>query len=247
MEIKKQKTIGILGGMGPVASANLYYKIITVAQDKYLAEQDYDYPPFILYSLPLVGFDETGFVDPELVKNQLIAGVKRLESAGSDFIIVACNTVHYFQKEMQEAIDIPFLSIIDETVKAAKETNCKIAGLLSSESTAKLDIYKKSCEQYGISIIPPTTEQQAEINQVILNVMAGAQGKKDTRVLHAIIEDMRKKGAEVVILGCTEIPLAIHQDDVEGIQVLDSTQIITESALHYAREESETNPGLLAA
>jgi len=84
---KKNKVIGVLGGMGPVASSNLYAKIIKYTQQEYGAVQDFDYPPIIIYSLPLVGFDETGIVNEELVKEQLIAGVKKLESAGCELII----------------------------------------------------------------------------------------------------------------------------------------------------------------
>ncbi|MCD4705270.1 hypothetical protein K8R66_04310, partial [bacterium] len=68
------KTIGILGGMGPSASANLYKKIIELAQKELQAEQDTDYPPMVIYNLPLFGFDETGIVDEELVQDQLIKG-----------------------------------------------------------------------------------------------------------------------------------------------------------------------------
>lgn len=231
---KVKKTIGILGGMGPAASANLYYKIISVAQDKYGAEQDLDFPPIIIYSLPLVGFNETGFTDPELVKNQLIGAVKKLEKAGSDFIIVTCNTVHYFYDQMQESVNIPIISIIDETIKVAKKDNFKKVGIISSESTQKLQIYQDKCAKFGIEALSVTLDQQRIINQVILNIMAGVHGKKDTRVLNSIIENMRKQGAEVVILGCTEIPLAIHQGDTE-VPILDSTHIIAEAALNCAR------------
>ncbi len=113
----KHKTIGVLGGMGPEASANLYSKIIKYAQYKYNAVQDFDYPPIIIYSLPLFGFDETGIVDEKLVKQQLIDGVKKLESAGCDLIIIGCNTVHIFYDEMQAAIKIPILNIVEGTKK----------------------------------------------------------------------------------------------------------------------------------
>ncbi len=119
----KKKTIGILGGMGPGASANLYQTIISIAQKKYGAEQDYDFPPMVIYSLPLIGFDETGITEPESVKKQLVEGVKKLEKAGCDFIIIACNTVHIYQKNMQKAINIPIVSMIEQAVKKAKKSD----------------------------------------------------------------------------------------------------------------------------
>ena len=141
--VQNNKTIGVLGGMGPEASSNLYSKIIKYAQHEYGAVQDFDYPPIIIYSLPLFGFDETGIVDETLVKKQLIEGVKKLESAGSDLIIIACNTVHSYFKEMQSAINVPIFNIIEETKKRVVEFGYKKVGLFASESTNKLELYRQ--------------------------------------------------------------------------------------------------------
>lgn len=230
---KNKKTIGILGGMGPLASVNLYHKIIKLAQEMYHAEQDTDFPPMIIYSLPLFGFYETGFKNPTFVKGQLISGVKKLESAGSDFIIIACNTVHYFYQDMQKAIEIPIISIIKETAKAAHEKGLKVVGLLSSESTNKLGIYQNVLKDYGITALSVTDKQQDLLNEIILHVMSGKQNENDKEYLKIIINDLCKQGAQGIILGCTELPLAICQDDV-GIELLDSTDIMAKSALQYA-------------
>jgi aspartate racemase len=229
---QNKKTIGILGGMGPLASANLYHKIIKIAQEEHHAEQDTDFPPMIIYNLPLFGFDETGFANPTLVKGQLIAGVKKLESAGSDFIIIACNTVHHFYQDMQDAIKIPIISIIKEAAKVADEKGLKVVGLLSSESTNKLKIYQKVLDDYAIKTLSVTDQQQKLLNEIILHVMSGTQGKAEKTCLQTIIDDLCKQGAQGVILGCTELPLAICQDDV-SVALLDSTEIIAKSALQY--------------
>jgi aspartate racemase len=169
---------------------------------------------------------------PTLRISERVEGVKKLEKAGSDFIIIACNTVHYFYDQMQNAVNIPILSIVDETVKAAKKERFKRVGILSSESTNKLQIYQNKFIKSGIEALSVTPCQQELLNEVILNIMAGVHGKKDTRSLNVVIESLKKRGAESVILGCTEIPLAIHQDDTE-IPLLDSTHIIVEAALKY--------------
>ena len=232
---QNKKMIGILGGMGPVASANLYYKIIKTAQKRYQAEQDTDFPPMFIYNLPLFGFDETGFVEPAFVKDQLIAGIKKLEHAGSDFIIIACNTVHYFYEDMQNAVKIPIMSIIGETEKAVKKENHKIVGLLSSESTNKLKIYQKELYKSNIKVLSVTDQQQKLLNKVILHVMSGVQGVTDKECLKTIINDLCNQGAQSIILGCTELPLAISQNDVD-VKLFDSTEIIAERALEYALE-----------
>ena len=231
--IPNKKTIGILGGMGPLASANLYSKIVKTAQKIYHAEQDTDFPPMFIHNLPLFGFDETGFVDSALVKGQLIAGVKKLEDAGSDFIIIACNTVHHFYQDMQHSVKIPIMSIIEETAKAVKGKSHKVVGLVSSESANKLKIYQRTLDNYSIKVLSVTEHQQNLLNEVILHVMAGIQGDIDKKYLKTIIDDLYKHGAQSIILGCTELPLAFGQDDV-NIALFDSTEIIVKSALKYA-------------
>ena len=127
----KNKTIGVLGGMGPGASANLYMEIIKYSQHKYNAIQDTDYPPIIIYSLPLDGFDETGITNIKLVEDQLVVGVKKLEAAGCDLIIIGCNTVHILYEKMQAAVKIPILNIVEETKNKVIEFGYKIT-LLSA-------------------------------------------------------------------------------------------------------------------
>jgi aspartate racemase len=226
----KNKTIGILGGMGPSASADLYYKIIKYSQKKYNAVQDYEYPPIFMVSLALDGFDETGITDKNLVENQLIDGVKRLEAAGADSIVIACNTVHIFYDQMQAAVKIPILNIVEETKKKVSEAGSKKIGLFSSESTNKLGLYQNIFDKSGIEVISADDEQQKILNNVIENVMGGKQGKDDVKALKEIGNDFQKKGAEAIIMGCTEIPLAINQSQID-IKLFNTTQILAESAV----------------
>lgn len=109
------KIIGVPGGMVPEASASLYTKIIRYTQNRSGAVQDSDYPPLIIDSLTLKDFDETGIVNADSMKRQLIDGVKKLENAGCELIIIGCNTVHVFYDAMQEAVSIPILNIVGET------------------------------------------------------------------------------------------------------------------------------------
>jgi aspartate racemase len=227
------KTIGVLGGMGPGASASLYNKMIEYAQYKYGAVQDADYPPIIIYSLPLLGFDETGVVDEDLVKEQLISGVKKLESAGCDMIIIACNTVHIYYEDMQVAVNVPILNIIEKTRERVMKVGYKKVGLLASESTNKLQIYQKKFSEVGVEIISPNEAQQDVINGVIEHVMGGSQNVEDIIVLKGIIRNYLNQGAEAVILGCTEIPLAINQVDTD-VELFDATKAIVELSVDYS-------------
>lgn len=229
----KNKTIGILGGMGPSASADLYLRIIKYSQHKYGAVQDYEYPPIIIMSLAMDGFNETGIVDEKLVKKQLVDGVKKLQKAGADFIVIACNTVHIFYKQMQSAVKIPIINVIEETKNKVLESGFKKVGLFSSESTNKSRIYQDNLKQGDIDTISADEPQQKLLNSVIENVMAGKQGAKDKEILKQILTSFREQGAEAIVLGCTEIPLAINQADTD-IKLFDTTQIIAELSVDFS-------------
>ena len=231
----KNKTIGILGGMGPSASADLYLRIIKYSQQKYNAVQDSDYPPVIIMSLAMSGFDETGIVDEDLVKDQLVDGVKKLEGAGADFIMIACNTVHIFYEQMQSAVKIPILNVVEEAKKKVLESGFVKVGLFSSQSTNKLCLYQNSFEKSGIKVIPADENQQKLLNNVIENVMGGKHGAEDTKILKEIAFNHLKQGAEAIVLGCTEIPLAINQLQTD-IKLFDTTQIIAEAAVDFSLE-----------
>ena len=231
-----KKTIGILGGMGPAASANLYQHLLEYAQQRYGAVQDNQYPPIIIYSLPLDGFDETGIVDSELVKQQLIAGVKKLEQAGCDLIIIGCNTVHCFYSAMQSAITVPILNIIEVTKAAVQQAGYQTVGLLASESTVKTKLYEKSFAASGIAVISPTPEQQLVLNQTIEHVMGGNQNLDDVVALKAVMSSYTQQGAQAIVMGCTEIPLAINQAQTD-IKLFDSNALIVQAAVDFALQK----------
>lgn len=233
MAKKKFKTIGVLGGMGAAASADFYLKLVEIAQKKYHAQHDDDFPPIWIYNLPVVGFDETGFINPTSVKNQLISSAKKLEAAGSNFIIIPCNTVHYFFKEIQASIKIPFISILKITADTIKKAGYKKIGLLNSQSTKQYNLYETAFKKLGVLTNSTTESEQLKVNKVIGNVIGGLQGQKDIKNLNSIITRFKKEGAEAVVLGCTELPLAFSQKNCD-LPVFDTTALLAEASLYHA-------------
>lgn len=216
-----------------MASANLYKKIVEIAQHEFRAEQDYDFPPISIYSLPLIGFDETGFVDKELVCKQLISGLRNLEKSGADFIIIACNTVHYFQEQMQKSVKIPIVSIIDEAILQVKKSKLKTVGLLTSESTRELKIYEQKFDKENIKSISVSSIEQKKINDIILDVMGGNDSIKDKKTLLSLANNLKAKGAQGIVVGCTELPLIINGSDLK-VKTFDTLEIIARAALKVA-------------
>lgn len=234
MDTKQEfKTIGILGGMGAAASANFYQEIVKIAQEKYNATEDTDFPPMFIYNLPLSGFGETGFLDEELVKSQLIEGVKKLASIGVDFIVIPCNTVHHFFNEMQQSIKIPIISILEVTAETVQKKSYKKVGILSSRSTKEYQLYENILNQKDVATISTNEDEQKIIDKIIGSVIAGKQNMNDVALLQQIIARFKKEGAQSVILGCTEIPLAISQKDSD-IPLLSTISLLAEAALAYS-------------
>jgi aspartate racemase len=230
---KKFKTIGVLGGMGAAASADFYTQLVKIAQEKYKAEADDDFPPIWIYNLPVTGFNETGFVDPESVKNQMINANKNLAFAGSDFIVIPCNTAHYFYKEMQAAVAVPILSILEVTLKAVKDSGFTKVGLINSQSTKIFNLYEKTFQKNHIETISTTDEEQTKVNKVISNVISGLQGKSDIEQLKIIINRYKQNNIQAIVLGCTELPLAFSQKDCV-LPLFNTTKLLADAALRHS-------------
>lgn len=231
--MKPQKKIGILGGAGPLATAKFFSDVINICQTKYKAEQDTDFPEIYLYNMPMDGFNETGFSNPGLVKKQLIYGVKKLEKWGADFIVLPCNTIHYFIEEMRNSIKIPILSIIESTIKTVEVSGLNKIGILSSSSTRILKLYSNPFKNKKFDIYIPNKKEQEKTDFVVLKVMGGTQGIKEIKILKSIIKKMITLGAEGVVLGCTELPLAISQKDI-AFPLFNTINILAEYAVDEA-------------
>ncbi len=210
------KTIGILGGMGPAATAHFYQQIIAYCQTKYDAVQDTDFPKIIIYSLPLEGFDETGIINHEKVKQQLQQGIKILEKAGANFIVMPCNTIHKFHEFLQENSQIPILNIIEEISKAIQGTPF----LLASESSIQDNLFPNT--------IKPSKKLQQQTTMLIEQVM---KGKVNQNLKQEVINKVNDQ--QSVLLGCTELPLVINQQDTKA-KLYDSSKILAESTVEYA-------------
>jgi len=228
------KAIGIIGGMGPEASALFYQMIIDVCRKKYNAIQDIDYPPIFICSIPLYGFDETGIIEEKLILRQLLQGIRKLEQAKSDFVVIACNTVHYFIEELRKNAKIPILSIVEETLQKLKSEGVTKIGLLASESAYRLKTYNGVFDKHKIEVVIPSKTGQKVITKVILNVMAGNSSEKDKEILLSLIDKMKNRHVEAIVLGCTEIPL-VFDGKHSPLKAFNTLEILAESAVERSR------------
>ena len=197
------KILGIIGGMGPLATVNLFNKIVINTD----ARSDQEHVHMLIdnnVNIP----DRTAFLlgkgkDPT---GELIKSAIRLEKAGADFLIMPCNTAHHFYETIKENISIDFLNMIEETVKfiQSKYPGIKEVGLLSTDGTLKAKIYDLYFNNQNIRVINPRREIQVSIMDIIYGIKAG---KKEVQIdaIYEAAGEFRAKGIKVFVLGCTEL------------------------------------------
>jgi len=228
-----EKIIGILGGMGPEATIDLFYKIIKFTP----AEKDQDHLRIIIDNNPKIP-DRTAAIlgkgeDPLPALKQT---AQNLEKAGADFIIIPCNTAHYFLSSIQESVRIPVLNMIEETVKEIKRgiPLIKRVGLLASIGVYETEIYHQHFKKFNIEVISPEEKDKEEVMKIIYTVKAGNLSDVIKKDILKIAQKLIDKGAEAIIAGCTEIPLILKEGDV-SVPVIDPTQILARVTIQRVR------------
>jgi aspartate racemase len=228
-----EKIIGILGGMGPEATIDLFYKIIKFTP----AEKDQDHLRIIIDNNPKV-LDRTAAIlgNGEDPLPALQETAQNLEKAGADFIVIPCNTAHYFLSSIQKSVNIPILNMIEETAKETKKRIPKIkkVGLLASMGVYKSKIYHQYFKKYNIEVISPGDKDKEEVMKVIYAVKAGNLSGKNEKNILKIAQKIIDKGAEAIIAGCTEIPLILKERDV-SVPIIDSTQVLAKITVQKAK------------
>ena len=226
------KKIGILGGLSP-ESTSTYYEYITREYTKRYG--DYGYPEIIIYSVNFQEFVDWQAQDRwDLAAGKMIDTFRRLEKAGADFGLIASNTMHTVFDKVQRKISIPLINIIEATAEAIKEEGAEKVGLLGTLFTMNRDFYKRGLETRGITTLVPDKKDQEFVNSVIYGELTrGLVKPKSKEGYIKIVKRLKEKGAEGIVLGCTEIPLLIKEEDC-GVRLYDTAIIHAEKALEYA-------------
>ena len=229
------KTIGILGGMGPDATIKLYEHIVRCTK----AEKDQDHIPLVIYNLPSVPdrskaiLENGGDPTPYLLK-----GAQLLEKAGVDLWAIPCVTAHYFIEPVLQQVAVPFVSIIHSAVEYTKTyyPNKKTVGILATTGTIHTKIFENAFRAQGYeTIIPSKSNQETLIMGAIFGergIKAGYTGSENQTKMRQAANDLIKQGAEMLVAGCTEIPLVLTSNDVD-VPVLDTLLILAKTLIQY--------------
>jgi len=217
------KTIGILGGMGAEATVDLYMGIWKYYQQNLGAKYDDDFPPVIIYSVPIPDVVESLANEQETLR-MLQSTAKTLENGGCDFIVIACNTVQFLLDQIREAVNIPVIGIATVNAKFLADKGIKQLGILATEVTVSKKVYDSAFAEIGINLIKPDASEQQVVTEVIMNQLAGKTTIEDTQKLKMVAESLQTKGAESILLACTDLPLVIKQKDTE-VPLINCTEI----------------------
>ncbi|MCA5893944.1 amino acid racemase [Isoptericola sp. NEAU-Y5] len=228
------RPVGVIGGVGPLATAYFLQRVVERTQ----AERDQEHVDMVVLNHATIP-DRTEFVlgrstaDPGPV---LARDARRLEQFGVRFIVMPCNTAHYFTQQVLDAISTPFVSIIDVTVDAARRRVPGLArvGLLATEGTVASKVYDDAFAAHGVDVIVPGADDQALVNRVIYDqVKAGRPADPD--LLRAVAATLVDQGASVVVLGCTELSVAAVDHGLLAVEpFLDSMDELVKSTISTA-------------
>ena len=232
-----KKTIGILGGMGPLATADLFRKITLFTK----AGCDNDHIRVYIDSNAQIP-DRTAAIlnggkDP---LPEMRSALHSLEACGASCVIMPCNTAHYFYPAIQASTKCPILHMLRLTAEEIKSRGHIKVALLATDGTVKTGIYAKLFEEYGIDYMLPEPEEQRLVMSMIYDgIKADNEQYFDTEPIKAALRAMQQRGADAFVLGCTELPIAF--DDFElDFPTVDPTRVLAKNAVLAAGYELKT-------
>lgn len=222
-----KKILGVIGGLGPIATAHFMELVIRMTQ----ASCDQEHLDMILYNYPSIP-DRTGYIldhsRPSPLPGMIAVG-QRLAEQGVSCLAIPCITAHYFHRELTEAIAVPILHIVEETVAHLKSHGVKAAGIMATDGTVTAGLFQQELERCGIRPLIPSPERQRDVMAVIYdNIKANVP--VDMRRFEAADSELRAAGAEAVVLGCTELSL-VKRDYALGAGFIDAMEVLAQRAV----------------
>lgn len=231
--------VGILGGMGPLATVDFMRKMLAATP----AATDQDHVPVVVSSIPQVPDRTAAFRgEGESPLDAMIASGRRLVAAGAGLVVVPCNTAHLWFDELAQALGLPMLHLVDAAIAEALERvpdGAKV-GLLATDATLASGLYlnRSAGEGRRVQWLLPTAGEMLDLVMPgIGDVKAGRMAEGAERLVMAA-RALHRRGAQAIVLGCTEIPLVLDAD-VAGLPVVDATQALARQAVAWACRPAE--------
>jgi|JRYE01.1.fsa_nt_gb aspartate racemase len=216
----RRPLIGVLGGLGPAATVDFYAKVVAATR----AARDQDHVRLIIDGDPTVP-DRSASVSGrgESSAPALVAKARRLAAAGADVLAMPCNSAHAYEAEIRQAVDLPFVSIVEETVRAARDRLADGAdrgsavGVLATSATAAARLYPKAFGVHGVTVVEPDAAGEAAFMSLLYRIKGGEEREQAVRDGMAELAcGLVARGAGVIVAGCTEVPLVLDQGSLSA-------------------------------
>jgi len=220
--------------MSPESTAAYYEEITRTYTERF---GDYGYPEILIYSVSFQKFVEwQRKADWQAAAREMTRCLLSLKRAGADFGIIATNTMHIVFPEVQAAVDMPLLSIVDATASAIIKSRLTKVGLLGTVFTMREAFYRDGLARHGIDVLVPPDDAQEIMNRVIFDELCRGEIRPASRDMFLqVVKALAEKGAEGIVLGCTEIPLLVHPQDI-SLPLFNTTVLHARKALEFAIE-----------
>ncbi|MFZ2886719.1 MAG: amino acid racemase [Minisyncoccia bacterium] len=228
------KTVGIIGGLGPETTSEFYLDIVFSCYKRDKSQR----PHVLMASVPLPYQIEEDLITKNEGAERYIPFLEEearlLEKAGAEFIVMPCNSLHVFIKEIRAAVRIPVLSIVEETVSFMKRNGFKKVGIVSTSATIENKLYETAFGENGIEYATPDPLQQAKMGRFIHNLVMGQQKNTDREELIEIIAGFEGKGVDCVALACTDLQLLIPKHST--LKIVDTMKIFADATVEHILE-----------
>lgn len=226
------KTIGILGGLTPESTVLYYQHIIHQYYTRY---ENYNYPEIVIYSVSLQRFNAwMNIEDWRSIETALVVALNHLYAAGADFAVIASNTMHMLFDRVQEKAPLPVISIIEATMVAIQRDEVDCVGLLGTRFTMERAFFRDTLQRYGVQTLIPPDHERPFLDAIIFDELSRGIITPASRSTYLnSIDHLAQRGAQGIILGCTEIPLLITPQDT-SITLYDTAKLHAEHALNTA-------------
>lgn len=224
------KTIGVIGGMGPAATVDFFAKLLAATP----AERDQDHLRILIDNNPRVPDRNAAIAGRGPSPGpQLARSARGLEDAGADVIVIACNTAHAFADEIESAITVPLMSMIDATADAAMVRKPARVGVLAADGCRRAGLYQRAFEARGVEPLFLADDLQLDFMQLLYRIKAGDTGDATRLRMEQLATGLNARGAEAVIAACTEVPLVLSADAL-AIPLISSTDALVERVVAFA-------------
>ncbi|MBQ9030452.1 MAG: aspartate/glutamate racemase family protein [Parasporobacterium sp.] len=225
--VNGKKVLGVIGGMGPIATSFFMELVIKMTD----AATDQDHLDMIIYNIPSIP-DRTSYILDHSKSSPLpviLDIAEKLEEQGVEFLAMPCCTAHYFQEELERSLHKPFVNIIKATVGYLKERGIRRVGVMATDGTMNAGLFRQELEENGMEIVCPSPERQKDVMHIIYqNVKANKPAEMDR--FHRVGDELKAGGAQAIILGCTELSLVKRDNDV-GPGFIDAMEVLAQQSL----------------